>query len=71
MRMLVFASILMLSACAAPKPEPIITDPRAVWCAENSPERPSEAEIAVMPIERKRAIVEHNRKGVAWCGWEP
>lgn len=61
------AAILVLAACTTPAS---VADPRAVWCENNSPRRPSLAEIAAMPPLEKRAAVEHNRKGALWCGWD-
>lgn len=66
---LIVVVILVLAGCVS-TPAPI-EDPRAVWCAENEPQRPSIEEIAAMSIERKREIAVHNRKGADWCGWKP
>lgn len=71
---MMLATLLALSACSVfsateQKPAPI-ADPKAIWCAENRPQRPSFAEVDLMDRQRLEAVVAYNRKGAAWCGWK-
>lgn len=46
------------------------TSPRAdAWCLTNSPERPSDSEIAVMSESRTKQLLAHNLLGAKHCGW--
>lgn len=58
---------LALTACTTTGP---INDPRAVWCENNSPRRPSVAVVAAMTRAELDDLNAFNRKGVAWCGWK-
>lgn len=45
--------------------------PRAdIWCATNSPDRPSKAEIVAMTDARVKQVLAHNRLGAKRCGWK-
>lgn len=65
------ACILMLAACAARPPLAPIEDPKRVWCDHNQPHRPSPEALAAMGGPELDALLVHNRKGAAWCGWKP
>lgn len=67
MKATILAAVLLLAACAtAPAP---IADPRAVWCEQNDPQRPTEAHILKMTRAEIDKLNAYNDRGVEWCGW--
>lgn len=68
-RSLALILVLAVAGCAATPPVPV-RDPRAAWCSHSEPRRPSTETLATMTLDEKRAALEHNRKGEAWCGWK-
>lgn len=66
---LILAGALALAACTtAPR---ATEDPRQVWCSQNNPLRPSQAVYDAMSRAEIDSLLEHNRRGVQWCGWRP
>lgn len=63
------AAVLALGGCASPLPP--VASPKAIWCENNSPQRPSREEIDTMGQPRLAAVLAHNKKGALWCGWNP
>lgn len=55
-------AFLALSACQTAS---------GTFCAIAQPQRPSVAEIEAMSPERAAAVLAHNQRGVALCGWRP
>ena len=53
---------IMLVGCQAAK---------GSFCTIASPIRPSAETVASLSDAEVRAILSHNRKGQALCGWEP
>ncbi len=60
--------IMALTACSTTLAP--INDPRAVWCENNQPRRPSVAAINAMTRAELDELNAYNRKGVDWCGWK-
>jgi hypothetical protein len=58
---LIFFALLALAGCQTAK---------GSFCTIASPIRPSTETIAVMTDAEVRALLAHNRKGVALCGWK-
>lgn len=50
---------------------PVIVDYVKIWCATESPIRPTEAQFKILSRKDKEAIVSHNEYGEAKCGWKP
>ncbi|RWI94673.1 MAG: hypothetical protein E5X33_30585 [Mesorhizobium sp.] len=44
---------------------------RGSFCAVSSPIRLSAAAVAALSDAEVRALLAHNRKGAALCGWSP
>lgn len=59
------AGLALLAACQT------TSDGAGSWCAVNSPQRPSAAEVAAMSAERVRQVLSFNRLGAKRCGWAP
>lgn len=57
---------VVLAGCASGKA--VLSDPRSVWCEQNSPRRDAKADTPRAELDDINA---HNRKGVEWCGWTP
>lgn len=55
---------ILLASCATTKPP--LSDPRSIWCEQNSPRRDAELDT---PIAEIREINTHNAKGETWCHW--
>ncbi|RWI45981.1 MAG: hypothetical protein EOQ93_30465 [Mesorhizobium sp.] len=47
------------------------TTARGGFCSVSSPIRLSAASVATLSDGEARAILAHNRKGAALCGWRP
>ncbi|TIQ96137.1 hypothetical protein [Mesorhizobium sp.] len=59
---LTLAILMALAGC---------TTPKGGFCALSSPIRLSAAAVADLSDGEARAILAHNRKGAALCGWRP
>lgn len=56
------AALLALTACQTPS---------AGFCAIAKPMRPTAAEIDAMTDQSIAAMLSHNERGKALCGWRP
>lgn len=67
------ALALALAGCNEVRPPraPAVSDPKTVWCDQNTPRRPTAATIAVMSRADLDDMNQHNRRGAAWCEWKP
>lgn len=61
-RALTFAALLLLAACQTPAGD---------WCDIANPIRLSAETIDAMSDAEVAAVLAHNRKGTAMCGWRP
>ncbi|PBB96444.1 hypothetical protein [Mesorhizobium sp. WSM3862] len=59
---LTLALLIALAGC---------TTDKGGFCAVSSPIRLSAAAVAALSDAEVRAILAHNRKGAALCGWRP
>ena len=59
---------LVLSGCTLGRDAPFPSDPRSIWCDQNSPRRDAKPETPRTEIDE---ITAHNAKGEKWCGWKP
>lgn len=59
---LILAAVLALSACQTPS---------AGFCAISKPIRPTAVEIDAMSDQTVAAMLAHNERGRALCGWRP
>lgn len=68
------AALILLAVLAgclhSQEPSPV-SDPRAVWCAENEPIRLPAVAIAMMSRADKERLAAYLLKGERWCGWLP
>lgn len=58
----VIALSLLLAGC---------TTTGGTFCAVEHPIRPTKAEVATLSDASVSAILAHNKKGQALCGWKP
>lgn len=61
----VMIALFVLSGCVSTR-QSVMTDPRQVWCDQNTPRRDATIETPRSVLDEINA---HNRKGVLWCGW--
>ncbi|MFD2056552.1 hypothetical protein ACFSQT_26780 [Mesorhizobium calcicola] len=58
----IIALLLLLAGCASAG---------GSFCAIEHPIRPARAEVAILSDASVAAILAHNEKGQALCGWRP
>lgn len=63
---LILVAMLALGACSTERV--VYVSDGCLW---SEPIRPTKAEIAALTAETVKAILEHNEKGAAVCGWVP
>jgi hypothetical protein len=66
---LVMSAALMSAGGCVTKTLPL--DAAAVWCATNSPQRPTQAEFNAMSDAGLEKAAAHNLFGEHNCGWKP
>lgn len=63
--LILFMTLIAAGCTTTPAP---VSNPRQIWCDNNSPRRDATAETPRSVIDE---INSHNAKGVLWCRWAP
>ena len=61
-RLLVFLTLSALTSCSAGS---------GSFCAAAKPIRPAKGETVMLSSQLRDGVLEHNKTGVALCGWKP
>lgn len=62
---------LLLALAACTSVPALVENPRAVWCENNTPRRPTPEVVAQMTRAELDEMNAFNAAGVKWCGWRP